>query len=606
MAEYLSEHQAPPPDKPEGDFYDPTENEQKDIKLVEKCFEQAKKYRTKYDEKWVDHYNMYRGRQWKEQRPSYRHSEVVNLIFREIQSTVPIMLDSRPKFEYLPMEPGDLELAEIMNEVCEADWTKYNWLAEVTESVYDGHILGTGIGEMYFDKKKEMGVGAICLESADPFYHFPCPGAKNFGRKMRYHVEAEPVPLDEIKAKYPNGRFVKADMINLARMDTGNKNSIQVRTPVEASTIADGSQQYEGSEAPEALVISLYLDGEYEIDEKEVEEKSEDGGVLTKYVQFKKYPKGRKIVMANKVILETEENPDENGRMPFARFQNYVNQRQFWGISDVEQLESPQKVFNKLVCFSLDVLTLMGNPIWVVGSGSGIDTENLFNTPGLIVEADDINQVKRQEGVQLQPFVLQLVDRMKSWFDDISGNTDVSRGATPSDVTAASAIQSLQEAAQTRVRQKSRNLDTYLQDLGQLYASNVFQYYTAPRIFRLTQKDGSMKFFKFHVEQAEDGKKVVRYRPYEKSETGQLFEGEEKVIAASGQLDVKVNTGTSLPFGKAMEESKAFKLFELGIIDDEEVLKRLDYPNWEAVKQRVEQKKAEAEAAAAAAQGMPA
>lgn len=607
MTGYLPEHQAPPTDKVEGDNYEPTDEEKKDIKLVEKCFEQAKKYRTKYDEKWVDYYNMYRGKQWKEQRPSYRHSEVVNLIFREIQSTVPIMLDSRPKFEYLPMEPGDLELASIMNEVCEADWTKYNWLAEVTESVYDGHILGTGLGEMYFDKKKELGVGAICLESNDPFYHFPCPGARNFGRKMRYHTTAEPMPLDEIKAKWPNGKWVKADVINIARMDTGSKNAVQVRGPVTSSVVStDSSQGWDDAGVPEALVVTLYLDGEYEIDEDAVEEKAEDGGVITKYVQKKKYPTGRKIVMANKVILETEVNPDENGRMPFARFQNYVNQRQFWGISDVEQLESPQKVFNKLVSFSLDVLVLMGNPIWVVDNDSGIDTDELFNTPGLVVEKNPGSQAVRQEGVQLQPYVLQLIDRMKSWFDDVSGNTDVSRGATPSDVTAASAIQSLQEAAQTRVRQKSRNLDTYLQDLGQLYASNVFQYYTAPRIFRLTQKDGAMKFFKFHVEQGPDGSKVVRYRPFNQDETGAYKEGEEKVIAATGQLDVKVNTGTSLPFGKAMEEQKAFKLFELGIIDEEEVLKRLDYPNWEAVLQRVAEKKAQMAAEQAAAQGMPA
>jgi hypothetical protein len=66
--------------------------------------------------------------------------------------------------------------------------------------------------------------------------------------------------------------------------------------------------------------------------------------------------------------------------------------------------------------------------------------------------------VQREEGVQLQPFVLQLIDRMKLWFDDVSGSNDVSRGAKPEGITAASAIQSLQEAAQIRIRQKAETL----------------------------------------------------------------------------------------------------------------------------------------------------
>jgi hypothetical protein len=140
---YLDVHQSAPEDiGVEGDNYEPSEQEQKDIRLAEKLFEQHKKAKCKYDENWQRFYSMFRGKQWQEQRPSYRHSEVINLIFREIQSVVPIMLDSRPKFDFLPMEPGDIELAEILNQVCEADWNKYNWLAQLTETVYDSNIHG--------------------------------------------------------------------------------------------------------------------------------------------------------------------------------------------------------------------------------------------------------------------------------------------------------------------------------------------------------------------------------------------------------------------------------------------------------------------------------
>jgi hypothetical protein len=592
--QYLPEHQAPPKDEnlPEGDNYTPSDEEKKDIRTVEKLFEQAKKYKSRYDEKWNDWYNMFRGRQWKEQRPTYRHSEVVNLIFREIQSGVPIQMDSRPKFEFLPQEPNDIQLSDILNQICEADWNKYNWQEQLTEVVFDKWILGTGIGGMPYDQSAENGLGAICFESEDPFYIFPDPSAKDVNKRSKCFIKAEPLPIEEIKKRWPNGKYVKADIINIKKMDFFDRDKVRFKSPVESSVFADGTQQYDANESPQALVITCYLAGDYEIEEKSIEEKADDGTINVKYVQAKAHPQGKKIVLCSKVILESGPNEYEDGLFPFARVQNYVNQRQFWGISDIEQLESPQKVFNKLVSFALDVLTLMGNPVWKVGTASGVDTENLFNQPGLIIEADDINQVQREEGVQLQPFVLQLIDRMKSWFDDVSGSNDVSRGAKPEGITAASAIQSLQEAAQIRIRQKSRNLDSFLQNLGQLYLSRVFQFYTAPRVFRLTNKDGSQKFFKFHVENSEAGK-VARYRPFDQGEDGKHYEGEEVVMAIKGMMDVKVSTGSTLSFAKDANQNKALSLFDRGIIDEEEVLKAFDYPNWEAVLQRVTERKAQ-------------
>jgi hypothetical protein len=319
-------------------------------------------------------------------------------------------------------------------------------------------------------------VGAACFKSKDPFYLFPAPDARDVNLDNPYFIEAEPMTIEQIKAKWPNGKYVKADLIDIKRAELRTRDNIQFKSPVAGGVVADRSQQFDQTDE-QALVITAYIGADMEIEEEQVPEHADDGTINVKYVQKKKYPKGRKVVVCSKVRLESGENPYDDGLFPFARVQNYVNQRKFWGISDIEQLESPQKVFNKLISFSLDVLTLMGNPIWKVGTASGVDTDNLYNQPGMIIEADDISQVQREEGVQLQPYVLQLIDRMKLWFDDISGSNDVSRGARPDGVTAASAIQSLQEAANIRIRQKARNLDACLQNLGQLYLSRIFQFY---------------------------------------------------------------------------------------------------------------------------------
>lgn len=602
---YLSEHEAPNKDTAPGQGYKPEPDEEKAIELVEKLYSRAKKYRKRYDQKWIDYYKMFRGRQWKEVRPSYRHSEVINIIFQTIESMVPILTDSRPKLEFVPNLPEQFELADILGKVAENDWVRNNWLMVLTEIIFDAHFYGCGFSYNGFDEKAELGLGNICFESADPFHQFPDPDARDINEKRsKFYIVAEPVAISQLKKEYPDkAKYLTADVIDLTQGDKSDIYQVMFKSPVDSKLIVEGPSGYDAIQKDQAVKLVCYFkdDQAEELEEDETDENGtpvldDTGSPKKKFTQKLKYPNGRKIVVASGVLLEDSALGFEDGKIPYSKLINYVLPREFWGMGEVEQLEGPQKQLNKIISYALDVLTLMGNPIWVVGTQANIDTDNLFNKPGLVVEADDITQVHREPGVQLQPFILELVDRYRNMMDGISGQVDVSRGATPADVTAGTAITALQEAQQTRLRLKSRNIDAFLQDFGKQYLSRVFQFYSVPRIVRVSGDENAEQFFHFHVEKLEqpDGtsKNIAHVTNYE---AGIPM---SKQYEITSDFDVRVSTGSALPFSKESKSNQSMKLFQLGVIDDEELLKNLDYPNFESVLQRVGQKKQQAQAQA--------
>lgn len=599
----ISEHEPRGASESKAPGYQPDEEQQKTIKMAEMLYQKAKNGRKEHDQKWVDYYRMYRGKQWKEQRPAYRHSEVFNLVWRAIQSEVPLLTDALPKPQFEPENPNDYELSQILNKVLEGDWNYNNWTYKFAEILYDSRIGGTGLGGMGFDPKACDGLGSVKFQSEDFFYQFPDPSARNVNDGSRFYVAAEPVDIEVLKQEYPEvAKYLKPDITDLMKKDEPGDDMLRYKAPNNDRLVYEGSSPYDLGGKQEALKITVWVKDMESVEEefKELDPATQQEKITT--VSRLKYPNGRRIVIVSKVLCEDVPMDEPEGKFPRLRLQNYINPREFWGISEVEQLESPQKTYNKIMSFVLDALTITGNPIWKVPTTAGIDTDNLYNRPGLIMEYDGEIAPSREAGVELQGYILPLFDRVKQIFDDISGSNDVSRGVKPEGITAASAIEALQEAQQTRMRQKARNIDAFMQEFGQMYLGYVFENYTVPRIFRITDNQNVTQYFKFHVDSAVDPvtnetRRTVRVNdftpkidPMTGQELGGYAESPERQYVVMGRFDVKIGTGSALPFEKSRIEQQSYALFDRGVIDAEEVLNNIKYPNAKSVLARIEQK----------------
>jgi hypothetical protein len=121
--------------------------------------------------------------------------------------------------------------------------------------------------------------------------------------------------------------------------------------------------------------------------------------------------------------------------------------------------------------------------------------------------------------------------------------------------------------------------------MGQLMLSRMLQFYTAPRVARITNKEGQPEFIEFFVQNIDD-RKVFNFRRSMKDQ-GTLVTMPNQAIEVKGAPDVRVTTGSSLPFAKAQKTTVAKDLFSAGAIDQRALLDAVQWPGAEEIIQRM-------------------
>ena len=585
----------------------------KTVLMVEKILARNKQSKQNYDKDFVENYKFFRGKQWNEARPAYRNNDVLNFTNAAIQTIIPIMTDSRPNITTLPENPADQEFSMILNQVLESKWDRDQFSQIVAEAIVDSAIYGTAITEQPYKPELDQGLGDFTFSTVDVLYCYPDGRSRdvndNFGHNF---ITAIPWNTGELKTKYPDqAHLLKSDISDLDQAKTAkiDMDDYRIRTATDSLTLVQGERGTDSDAADQTLVITAWLDDDTMVEEKFLEKDSQ-GSEKEKFRTKKKFPNGRKVVIANKILLEDVENPYIDGKYPYAKLVDYILPREFWGEGEVQQLKGPNRIINKLWAMVMDTLDLMGNPVWKNPVGSGVFDQSIVNKPGLVIPYNEGSEPTRERGTDVQASVFQAFDRMREVFDKISGINDVSRGAIPAGMSGI-AIEEMKEAAETRIRLKSRNVDAWLTAVGQQFVSRVMQFYTVARIVRVTDDQGADKYFRFAIDEIEDEKGEVQrvatvqnFREVQLEDgTTQQVEDEPIQYEIKGNLDVRIGVGTTLPFRKAQKKALAKELFQLGIYDADDLLTDLEVPNKETVLNKYnERQQAAAEAEAAAAE----
>lgn len=259
------------------------------------------------------------------------------------------------------------------------------------------------------------------------------------------------------------------------------------------------------------------------------------------------FPSGGMITVINdRVAQVATEWPLPFPDYPFYKY-NGLPTGGFYSDSIIVDLIPVQKEYNRTRSQMVEIKNTMGKPRLVYQKGS-INPKMLSSEPGQSVPyTAGYEKPQIMPGVEVPQSFTNELQILSNDFDDISGQHEISRGDTPnSQLTSGTAISFLQEQDDAKLGYQVASIELAIQMLGKHYLKYVSQNWDADRIVHVTGKNNTY-------------------------ETMHWKQGDLR-----GNTDVRVQTGSALPFSKAARQALLTEMMQNGFIPPEVGLEMMD------------------------------
>lgn len=572
--------------------YTPSDEEESKVNTVKSWWKNAKKAKANRKAVTDKCYRYYRGEHYTEAErlKKYGPKSTRNYIFSSIEDALSLLTDSRPVIDAWPRSGmEDVPKAAKAKQVLDWVWQVTEMDRKLPLVLRDYLISGVGWLKVSFDPDINYPKGEIVVEVVHPDFMLVDPDATSM-ETAKYIMQATPTPLWMIRKMYPEkGKYVKAD-------DTISDDSEEVRKSAEYNNEAMGYGTASDAKELRAWVIECWIRDDATFDEEELDEETGETVTVTK----QKYPNGRRLVVGGDVLLtEDENNPFNDGQFPYVMFPNYEQTDNFWPLGDVEHLIETNNDINKIVSRLNDYIKNTCHTYVVYDSSCGIDDASMNNIEGAIIKKEPSGQIGVHPPPPWPGSVFDWLTICKSDLEVISGIREVLQGRSPSAGESGAAFERLQEFALARIRKKSRSVNAALIQLGRLLLSRIRQFYTEPRMIRIT---GEMAQPPMMQEQGMmPGMGQPQSLPYSFTEFNartDMYRDDAVIDPMTGEvvqppseveLDIVLEVGVAASITRNREKNDAMMLLQAGIIDKDEVARRFDIRNYQQIKARMMQ-----------------
>lgn len=461
-------------------------------------------------------------RLWIPPAPYYRARPVINLTRPTIRHELSQLTNNKPTASVIPAsaEDRDMYAANAGEQIWDNYYREKNIKAIIRRTMWWTLTCGTGFMKSYWDAtegpkdpQSKQPQGDVCYSHETPF-HVLCPDFRE------EELESQPFLIHaQVKSpEFVKMRFQKAldgSLVNPSQADA-------------ADILEDSFMNLVGTQTMNRQQSVLVLE------------------CWIKPGSHPMFPEGAfYTVVGDKIVQGFQGWPFSHGKFPFAKF-DHIPGGKFYGTSSIEDLIPLQKEYNRTRGQIIEAKNRMAKPQLIAPRGS-IDPSKITTEPGQVILYTPGFQPPQPLPLSPLPsYVVQEIERIRNDWNDISGQHEVSHGQVPPGVTAATAISYLQERDESKLSPSFDSLEEGIQKIAHMTLSYVADYWTAERVIKVTGPDGSFDAL--------------------------AFKGSD----LNGNLDIKIEAGSSMPTSKAAKQALIMDLMKMGFIDPQKGLEVMD------------------------------
>jgi hypothetical protein len=254
---------------------------------------------------------------------------------------------------------------------------------------------------------------------------------------------------------------------------------------------------------------------------------------------------GMYTIIGDQIVQFVEGNPYIHQQYPFVKFGHLPTGR-FYYDSGINDLIPIQREYNRTRGQIIEAKNRMSHPQIIAAQGS-VDAAKITTEPGQVIQYKlGYPEPKPFPLQNLPAYVMQEIDRLLLDFEDISGQHQVSKGQVPSGVTAATAINFLQEQDESMMSATFQNIEEGFEKIGYQTLCYVKQYWDTPRIVKVAGRDQQFN--------------VVS------------FQGSD----LRNNTDIRIEAGSALPTSKSAKQALLMDLMGQGFIPPEKGLELME------------------------------